>query len=81
MGNADALSRAPFLECPSTITDPGDLVFLVNQLSESILPLTRSSLGLKLIRYYRKCTAKYSKAGQLQTPKSHYNHITIAGMN
>lgn len=30
--NADALSRAPIPESPSTVPDPGDLVFLINYL-------------------------------------------------
>lgn len=37
MANADALSRIPLPNCPETVPTPGDLVFLVNHLSNSIV--------------------------------------------
>ena len=37
MTNADALSRAPIPESPSTVPDPGDLVFLINHPSRAIV--------------------------------------------
>ena len=37
MANADALSRVPIPESPPTLSDPGDLVFLINHLSHAIV--------------------------------------------
>ena len=37
MANADALSRVPIPESPPTVSDPGDLVFLINHLSHAIV--------------------------------------------
>ena len=37
MTNADALSRAPVPDSPSTVPEPGDLVFLINHLSRAIV--------------------------------------------
>ena len=37
LANADALSRVPLPESPSAVPDPGNLVFLVNHLSETIV--------------------------------------------
>ena len=54
MANADALSQVPIPESPPTVSDPGDLVFLINHLSHAIVKQTH---------YYRRCIARYNKDG------------------